>query len=466
MDELSGTLRMGKMPKITVVSPSFNQGRFIAETIESLMDQDYPCFEHIVIDGGSTDQTLSILRRYPHLIVVSEPDRGQAEAINKGFRLATGEIWGFLNSDDTLLPGALKRVAQEIDPEQERHIVMGRCRFVDENGDFTGIEHPSHFESHRRILAIWKGYTLPQPAVFWTPEVWKVCGPMDEGLKFSLDYDLFCRFSREYPFHFVDQVLATYRLHPESKTEQWTERQRLEDAIRISRRYWGSPWALKYWLLTFSLGWYRFNRTGRALAFYRQGQEHWRQHRHLQGAIYASLGGMLAPDVAFYAGVYPVIRNSAARILLKAFEHFQRNRRRYPQTLAYLDHTDPWSDGWAGPRLVVMREAHQTAQAVSIQGFADLTFLSAPLTLTLFVNGQRVGEKRFDKSGDFLLEFPLPHPLESGRHAVEVQASSWFVRHSFARNRDFRPLSFRMGEIHFHSAVGEKKETTVQWKEK
>jgi hypothetical protein len=113
-----------------------------------------------------------------------------------------------------------------------------------------------------------------------------------------------------------------------------------------------------------------------------------------------------------------------------------------------------------------MRESQQTAQAVSIQGFADLTFMSAPLTLTLFVNGQRVGEKRFDKSGDFLLKFPLPNPLESGQHAVEVQASSWFVRHSFARNRDFRPLSFRVGEIHFHSAIGERKEATLQWKEK
>src|SRR5262245_60443486 len=107
---------MATWPRISIVTPSFNQGQYIAETIESVLAQKYPDVEHIVMDGGSTDSTLDILQRYPHLHVISESDRGQADAINKGFRLVTGTIWGFLNSDDTLLPGTLARVAQEIDP--------------------------------------------------------------------------------------------------------------------------------------------------------------------------------------------------------------------------------------------------------------------------------------------------------------------------------------------------------------
>ena len=192
---------MEKWPRISLVTPSFNQGRFIGETIESVLRQNYPNFEHIVIDGASTDETLEILGRYPHLRVISEPDSGQAEAINKGFRMATGDIWGFLNSDDTLMPNALKSVAGEMMSGRGRDIVMGRCRFVDEKGHYMGIEHPSHFESHRRVLEVWKGHFIPQPAVFWRQKVWRKCGGMNETLNSQwIDYDLFCRFSKWYKF--------------------------------------------------------------------------------------------------------------------------------------------------------------------------------------------------------------------------------------------------------------------------
>jgi len=149
------------MPRISLITSSFNQGRFIARTIESVLAQDYPDVEHIVVDGMSTDSTADVLARFRHLTVIREPDRGQADAINKGFRAATGQIFGFLNSDDTLEPGALRSVADAIDPAAGRHIVMGRCRFIDEEDRFIGVEHPSAFESHRRVLEIWKGHCLP-----------------------------------------------------------------------------------------------------------------------------------------------------------------------------------------------------------------------------------------------------------------------------------------------------------------
>ena len=112
------------------------------------------------------DETPTVLERYPHLRVIRERDQGQADAINKGFRLATGDYLGFLNSDDTLAPGALHQIAREIDPGRGRHVILGRCLFIDEDDHPTGLEHPSLFAGHRRVLQIWQGHTIPQPATF------------------------------------------------------------------------------------------------------------------------------------------------------------------------------------------------------------------------------------------------------------------------------------------------------------
>ena len=170
---------MATLPRVSVVTCSYNQGRFLGRTVESVRAQGYPDVEHIVVDGMSTDETPRVLAGYRHLRVIREPDRGQADAINKGFRAATGDILCFLNSDDTLEPGALARVARELDPARDRQVVVGRCRYIDEQDQPTGVEHPCVYVGHRRLLEIWKGHAIPQPATFWTRAVWERCGPLD-----------------------------------------------------------------------------------------------------------------------------------------------------------------------------------------------------------------------------------------------------------------------------------------------
>ena len=437
---------MNDWPRISIVTPSFNQGSFIAETIESVLAQNYSNLEHIVMDGGSTDNTLEILKRYSHLRVISEPDNGQSDAINKGFRLATGKIWGFLNSDDTLLPGALKQVAKEIDPKNGKHIVMGRCRFIDDNGVFFGIEHPSHFESHCRLLKVWKGHMVPQPAVFWTPEVWQECGGLDESLKFHMDYDLFCRFSRKYRFYFIDKVLATYRLQIESKTQQWSEIDRLEDSIRLSKRYWGSPFSIMYWQLLLSLKCHRFDRVGRSRVLYQKAQEASRQRLLMKAIFYTISAASLSPEVAFYVGVYPNIKKQSHRTLGAFFDWYTQKKKVYPQTKVYLERTVPWEDGWIGPHLVVEKEVGKNIQDVIIQGIVDLRYIDKPFTLTLFVDKKQRGVKRIHKNGVFTLNFRLKHPLSPGKHTFEVKASSWWIHHKFYRSGDYRPLAWKIAE--------------------
>jgi glycosyltransferase involved in cell wall biosynthesis len=237
----------GRQPVISVITPSLNQGRYIEATIRSVLAQNYPHFEHIIVDGGSSDETAAILARYPHLKVIREKDRGQSDAVNKGLRAARGEIIGWLNSDDTYYPEIFATVARSIDPARGVLIAMGRCAYIDEAGQLTGREHPSLFTSHRRVVEIWKGYTLPQPAIFFHRSVYEECGGLDEELYFAMDYELFLRYTRRFPIHLVDRLFATYRLHLASKTTEISQGELLERSLRVSRRYWGQPSSLSYW---------------------------------------------------------------------------------------------------------------------------------------------------------------------------------------------------------------------------
>jgi glycosyltransferase involved in cell wall biosynthesis len=299
-------------PRISIVTPCLNDAGDLEAMLESVRAQGYPNLEHIVVDGGSTDGSLERLARAAHVTLVSIPDRSPAAAINEGFRHATGDIWGFLCPADTLLAGALRRVAAEIDPARGRHVVMGRARLLDGPGGGIGIQHGSRSIDHRRLLEVWKGHAVAQPAVFWTPAVWAACGPMGDGS--WGDYDLFCRFARRYRFHAIDQLLATLRVDPPSRRERWTGPSRLEEAIRISRRHWGEPWRPTFWGLAMSLALFRVDRVGRARRRVREAEERWRRGQPLRGTWAVLAGAALAPEVAFYVRVYPTLRAVGGRV--------------------------------------------------------------------------------------------------------------------------------------------------------
>jgi len=206
---------MADRPLVSIVTPSFNQGRFIRETIESVLGQGYPDIEYLVIDGGSTDETVEILQEYDdRLIWVSERDRGQAEAINKGWRRAQGTVLAYLNSDDTYLPGAVERAAACLEEHPDAGAVYGEGYHVDEGGKVLE-RYPTEPFSMARLE---ETCFICQPTVFLRREVVERVGYLDESLQYCMDYDLWIRMAQVARFAYTPHYLATTRLHADTKT--------------------------------------------------------------------------------------------------------------------------------------------------------------------------------------------------------------------------------------------------------
>jgi glycosyltransferase involved in cell wall biosynthesis len=200
---------------VSIVTPSLNQARFIRETIESVLGQDYPRLEYFVVDGGSTDGTVAILEEYgDRLAWVSEADRGQAHAINAGWQRARGSVIAYLNSDDCYLPGAVRRAVAALEAHPEAGAVYGEGDHVDEAGRVIE-RYPTEPFSLGRLE---ETCFVCQPTVFLRRDVVERVGWLDESLRYCMDYDLWIRVGRVAPFVRLPDLLARSRLHPGSKT--------------------------------------------------------------------------------------------------------------------------------------------------------------------------------------------------------------------------------------------------------
>ena len=215
------TTKSSDTPLVSVVTPSFNQGPYIRETIESVRNQSYKNFEHIVMDGGSTDETVEILKSYPHLKWTSERDNGQADALNKALKLASGEVIAWLNSDDLYEPNALELAVQAL---KRAPVAMGRC-LIFEDGKGPLYVVPNFGRNWFDLLKYWIAYSIPtQPAIFFKrsvlEEVIRDNGEfVDPTLHYCMDYDLWTRVCVKYPFtNLIDAVTSRYRFTETNKT--------------------------------------------------------------------------------------------------------------------------------------------------------------------------------------------------------------------------------------------------------
>ena len=202
-------------PLVTVVTPSFNQGRFIRETIESVLTQSYPRVEYVVMDGGSTDETVSILESYgDRLVWVSAPDGGQTSAINTAWRRARGTILAYLNSDDTYRPGAIEAAVAGLREHPAAGAVYGEGYHVDEAGRVIDRYPTEPFDLARLRATCF----ICQPTVFLRRHVVERLGYLDESRRYCMDYDLWIRLARVSPLVYLPEYLANTRVYPETKT--------------------------------------------------------------------------------------------------------------------------------------------------------------------------------------------------------------------------------------------------------
>jgi glycosyltransferase involved in cell wall biosynthesis len=205
------------LPLVSIITPSFNQARYLEATIQSVLTQDYPYIEYIIVDGGSNDGTVDIIKKYESKLAwwVSEKDKGQTDAINKGFARAKGEILAWLNSDDTYEPGAVSAAVKYLRDHSEVGMVYGDCNFINETGRVIGKFGAVQTSYH----LLRQGYShIPQQTMFFRADLWKQVGPLDPSFYFAMDYDLWTRIAARSGIKYVPQTWANFRLHTSGKT--------------------------------------------------------------------------------------------------------------------------------------------------------------------------------------------------------------------------------------------------------
>lgn len=385
------SLSQNKLPLVSVVTPSFNQASFIRETIESVMAQDYEHIEHIVVDGGSTDGTLDILRSYSHLgdrfRYVSEPDNGQSHAINKGVSLARGEIIGWLNSDDIYEPGAIRKVVDAFLNQPEHGVVYGKANYIDEAGQVLRPYRVERLEEK----TLFESCFICQPAAFIRKDVFLQTGGVNEQLKFCMDYDLWIRISRHDSLRFIDEPLASSRLHGACKSiAQWSD-VGLPEIILTSLRHYRS--ISSSWL-------YEFLR------------------------------------VKGVSGVLWLLQQMKGTSILG--------------NEARLVHMNRYHDHWVPRRLrmVVTADPANPLRRILVAGSHMIPFVrkkrSGRLRFTVYVNGKRV--RRYSlRKGPFFIGIPIRS--NQSRYVVDFVFFDQFVPSRSRKSTDRRSLSCVVNEV-------------------
>jgi len=239
----------GDAPEISIITPCYNAVRHLRDAIESVAGQRGVRIEHIVVDAGSKDGTVEILKQFPQVRWISEPDRGQSDAFNKGLALARGPLIGWLNADDTYEPGAIVRVVEFFRDHPKSVLVNGHLVRVDENG--KPLEFLPARSSRFWLRHFWlKWYWLNHPSTFYRKSLFDEVGPIDSSLHYALDYDFYLRASLRHEFHDIDFLTTRMRVHPDAKTSQGWDNF-AADVRRTLEKVWKTehPWFYRYSLV-------------------------------------------------------------------------------------------------------------------------------------------------------------------------------------------------------------------------
>lgn len=240
---------MASQPLVSIVTPSLNQAPYLEAALLSVFEQDYHAIEYLIIDGGSSDGTVNLIKKHAGKLAywVSESDRGQTDAINKGFVRATGKYLAWLNADDRLLPIAVKEAVAFLEDRSDVGMVYGDADYIDSRGFVVG-RFPA---AQTDYAALRRGYIhVPQQAAFWRRDLWQRVGPLDPSFTFAMDYDLWVRLAKISKLQYVPRLWAQFRLHADSKTLQ-NDQRAWDEMLKVHWREGGSLFSIivaKYWL--------------------------------------------------------------------------------------------------------------------------------------------------------------------------------------------------------------------------
>jgi glycosyltransferase involved in cell wall biosynthesis len=398
----------GEWPRITVVTPSFNQARFITDTIESVLSQDYPRLDYVVMDGGSTDGTVDILRRYgDRLRWVSEADRGQADAVNKGVAAASGEIIGWLNSDDTYAPGALRTIGRVFRARADLDVLYGDADHVLADG----VRHSPYPTAPFDYERLAESCFICQPAAFFRREAFQAVGGLDVALHFCMDYDLWIRMGRQRRIAYLPERLACSRLHADAKTLA-SRRKVFEEIIRTVKRHYG----LVPFEWTYGYADYLFNRSARDL-------------------FTPKRASVLAFAASLVLGLWLNLGRPSywVRYMKKAWRQALRGLR-----VPTAHFADRWSDGWISRRYVTRLAVSVETRCIEVRGRHQMPG-RRPLHLTMFVDGVPAGEHVLRARGPFIVHVPI---VRAGERTVALEIVADRTFHPIYRGRrDGRALS-------------------------
>lgn len=407
-------------PLVSIVTPSYNQGRFIRQTIDSVLGQSYRNIEYVVVDGNSTDETVSVLSSYgPRLRWISEADKGQADAINKGFARSKGEVCAYLNSDDVLLPGAVEKVVEHFQRHTSSDMVYGEGLLIDEGGREIG-RYPSADYSFARLMV---DCCVCQPAAFWRSRIAEQVGPFDARLNYAMDYDYWLRIDRAGGrIEHVHETLAAARHYPQTKTSS-ARAAIFEEVFEILRRHGGyvsSVWCAALW---------EHRLCERNL---------WRLGRLLHRARLCACAGCLH-YVWSTRNPYDLIRllyalewklTSGKGGLLKAIRAAAGPARSFAGRLRARRQTvhGLWPDNWAGPRLTIRLAPDKLIQTRHLAGQSPVENI-----LRVSADGKELGT--YPCPANRRVEFSFTLPVDGSRKLVLK-----FSEHVVAPDR--RRLSF------------------------
>ncbi|WP_161685566.1 glycosyltransferase [Thermoanaerobaculum aquaticum] len=416
-------------PLVSIVTPSFNQARFLKRTIESVLSQNYPHIEYVVIDGGSTDGSVELLRSYgSRFRWVSEPDRGQAHAINKGFAQTRGSIRAYLNSDDCLLPNAVETVVRVFQQHPDWDLVYGQAFYIDEEDRIIGM-YPTAEYSFSRLM---QDCCICQPAAFWRSRIADLVGPFNEELHYALDYEYWLRIDRAGGrIAHVPDVLAASRLYPETKTLS-ARLPFYREIFKVCQQYGGYVDKNYFWGL-----WHHRLSNNQPPGLYWLGKlpgfyplvvavHHWLYHYRLR-PITIRLGSLHKRFLNWLAHNHPLAYYGLHWRIAKTFPRTNRRRRVFGF----------WPDGWLAPLAQIYLPHPAVGQAYYLQGRAPV-----PMTLKLRVSGSSWHEHHLPANE----ELSIPIKIESsGPTRIYLSFSRFIV------DLVSRPLAFRIEDTNLFS---------------